>query len=105
MKSHCSLYRFARSTRDALGVLILERSSCGIFRFLRITSPAPRNSSSLDTLDIGLTITIVIRIILRMSVDNIVCIFYTNAIEDTDEIGCFHSQGREGYPRFNEIIM
>lgn len=40
-----------------------------------------------------------------MSVDNIVCIFYTNAIEDTDEIGCFHSQGRQGYPRFNEIIM
>lgn len=66
-------------------------------RFLRITSPAPRNSSSLDTLDIGLTITIVIRII--------VCIFYTNAIEDTDEIVCFHSQGRQGYPRFNEIIM
>lgn len=31
--------------------------------------------------------------------------FYTNAIEDTDEIVCFHSQGRQGYPRFNEIIM
>lgn len=44
------------------------------------------DSSSLDTLDIGLKITIVIRIILRMSVDNILCIFYTNAIEDTYEL-------------------
>lgn len=42
-----------------------------------------------------------------MSVDNIVCIFYANAIEDTGErqIRCFHSQGRRGYLPFKEIIM